>query len=33
MVTGRLYEEGTIARIAQAYEQATVWKDMHPSVG
>jgi Asp-tRNA(Asn)/Glu-tRNA(Gln) amidotransferase A subunit family amidase len=33
MVTGRLYEEGTIARIAQAYEQATEWKDMHPSVG
>jgi Asp-tRNA(Asn)/Glu-tRNA(Gln) amidotransferase A subunit family amidase len=32
MVTGRLYDEGTICRIAQAYEQATEWKDRHPTV-
>ncbi|MEZ5318029.1 MAG: amidase [Vicinamibacterales bacterium] len=32
MVTGRLYEEATIARIALAYEQATEWKDQHPSM-
>lgn len=30
MVTGRLYDEGTICRIAYAYEQATEWKDRHP---
>jgi Asp-tRNA(Asn)/Glu-tRNA(Gln) amidotransferase A subunit family amidase len=30
MLTGRLYEEATIARIALAYEQATEWKDRHP---
>lgn len=30
MLTGRLYEESTIARIALAYEQATSWKDQHP---
>jgi Asp-tRNA(Asn)/Glu-tRNA(Gln) amidotransferase A subunit family amidase len=33
MVTGRLYEEGTICRIAHAYEQATEWKDRHPALG
>jgi Asp-tRNA(Asn)/Glu-tRNA(Gln) amidotransferase A subunit family amidase len=33
MVTGRLYEEGTICRIARAYEQATEWKDRHPELG
>ncbi|HET9371978.1 MAG TPA: amidase [Vicinamibacterales bacterium] len=32
MVTGRLYEEEKIARIALAYEQATEWKDRHPSL-
>jgi Asp-tRNA(Asn)/Glu-tRNA(Gln) amidotransferase A subunit family amidase len=32
MITGRLYEEATIARIAMAYEQATDWKDKHPSL-
>ncbi|MEO6223576.1 MAG: amidase [Vicinamibacterales bacterium] len=32
MVTGRLYDEGTICRIAHAYEQATEWKDRHPSL-
>jgi Asp-tRNA(Asn)/Glu-tRNA(Gln) amidotransferase A subunit family amidase len=30
MLTGRVYEETTIARIALAYEQATEWKDRHP---
>lgn len=33
MVTGRLYEEARICRIAMAYEQATEWKDRHPSLG
>jgi Asp-tRNA(Asn)/Glu-tRNA(Gln) amidotransferase A subunit family amidase len=33
MVTGRLYEEATICRIALAYEQATEWKDRHPKLG
>lgn len=33
MVTGRLYDEATICRIALAYEQATEWKDRHPTVG
>lgn len=33
MVTGRLYDEGTICRIARAYEQATEWKDRHPELG
>lgn len=32
MVTGRLYEEATICRIAMAYEQATEWKDRHPTL-
>jgi Asp-tRNA(Asn)/Glu-tRNA(Gln) amidotransferase A subunit family amidase len=32
MVTGRLYDEATICRIALAYEQATPWKDKHPSL-
>jgi Asp-tRNA(Asn)/Glu-tRNA(Gln) amidotransferase A subunit family amidase len=30
MITGRLYDEATICRIALAYEQATEWKDRHP---
>jgi Asp-tRNA(Asn)/Glu-tRNA(Gln) amidotransferase A subunit family amidase len=30
MITGRLYEEATICRVALAYEQATEWKDKHP---
>jgi Asp-tRNA(Asn)/Glu-tRNA(Gln) amidotransferase A subunit family amidase len=33
MVTGKLYDEGTICRIAHAYEQATEWKDRHPTLG
>jgi Asp-tRNA(Asn)/Glu-tRNA(Gln) amidotransferase A subunit family amidase len=32
MVTGRLYEEATICRVAMAYEQATDWKDRHPTL-
>ena len=32
MVTGRLYDEATICRIAHAYEQATEWKDRHPTL-
>jgi Asp-tRNA(Asn)/Glu-tRNA(Gln) amidotransferase A subunit family amidase len=32
MITGRLYEETTIARVALAYEQATEWKDRHPAI-
>jgi pimeloyl-ACP methyl ester carboxylesterase len=32
MITGRLYEEGTIARVALAYEQASPWKDRHPTL-
>ena len=33
LVTGRLYDEGTTARVALAYEQATEWKDRHPRMG
>jgi Asp-tRNA(Asn)/Glu-tRNA(Gln) amidotransferase A subunit family amidase len=32
IITGKLYEEATIARIALAYEQATEWKDKHPTL-
>ncbi len=32
MLTGQLYQEATLARIAMAYEQATEWKDKHPSM-
>jgi Asp-tRNA(Asn)/Glu-tRNA(Gln) amidotransferase A subunit family amidase len=32
MLTGKLYEEGTLARIAMAFEQATEWKDRHPTL-
>ena len=32
MVTGRLYDEATICRIALAYEQATEWHTKHPSL-
>lgn len=32
MVTGRLYDEASICRIALAYEQATEWKDRHPTL-
>jgi Asp-tRNA(Asn)/Glu-tRNA(Gln) amidotransferase A subunit family amidase len=32
IITGKLYEEATILRIALAYEQATDWKDKHPTL-
>lgn len=32
MLTGRLYDEGTLARVAMAFEQATEWKDRHPKM-
>jgi Asp-tRNA(Asn)/Glu-tRNA(Gln) amidotransferase A subunit family amidase len=32
MVTGKLYDEATICRVALAYEQATEWKDRHPTL-
>lgn len=30
LFTGRLYEEGTLLRVALAYEQTTKWHTMHP---
>jgi Asp-tRNA(Asn)/Glu-tRNA(Gln) amidotransferase A subunit family amidase len=32
MVTGRLYDEATICRVALAYEQATEWHKRHPAL-
>ena len=32
MLTGQLYDEGTMARVALAFEQATEWKDKHPTL-
>jgi Asp-tRNA(Asn)/Glu-tRNA(Gln) amidotransferase A subunit family amidase len=32
MVTGRLYDEGTMLRVALAYERATKWHTMHPAL-
>ncbi|HWI20135.1 MAG TPA: amidase [Vicinamibacterales bacterium] len=32
MVTGRLYDEATICRVALAYEQATDWHRRHPAL-
>ncbi len=32
MVTGRLYDEAAICRIALAYEQATEWTNRHPTL-
>lgn len=32
MLTGQLYDEGTMSRVALAYEQATEWKDRHPTL-
>jgi Asp-tRNA(Asn)/Glu-tRNA(Gln) amidotransferase A subunit family amidase len=32
MITGRLYEEATLCRVALAFEQATPWKDRHPTL-
>jgi Asp-tRNA(Asn)/Glu-tRNA(Gln) amidotransferase A subunit family amidase len=33
MLTGRLYDEATLLRVALAYEQATAWHTMHPTLG
>jgi Asp-tRNA(Asn)/Glu-tRNA(Gln) amidotransferase A subunit family amidase len=33
MVTGRLYDEATVLRVALAYERATTWHTMHPTLG
>ncbi len=30
MVTGRLYEEATLLRVALAHERATTWNDRNP---
>jgi Asp-tRNA(Asn)/Glu-tRNA(Gln) amidotransferase A subunit family amidase len=30
MITGRLYDEASLCRVAMAFEQATEWKDRHP---
>jgi Asp-tRNA(Asn)/Glu-tRNA(Gln) amidotransferase A subunit family amidase len=32
MLTGRLYDEATMLRVALAYERATKWHTMHPSL-
>ena len=32
MVTGRLYDEATLLRVALAYERATKWHTMHPTL-
>ena len=32
LVAGGLYDEGTVAHVARAYEQATEWKDRHPQM-
>lgn len=32
MLTGQLYDEATMCRVALAYEQATAWKDKHPTL-
>lgn len=32
MLTGQLYDEATMCRVALAFEQATDWKDKHPAL-
>ena len=32
MVTGRLFDEATVCRVALAYEQATEWHTKHPAL-
>jgi Asp-tRNA(Asn)/Glu-tRNA(Gln) amidotransferase A subunit family amidase len=32
MITGRLYDEATVLRVALAYERATKWHTMHPAL-
>jgi Asp-tRNA(Asn)/Glu-tRNA(Gln) amidotransferase A subunit family amidase len=31
-VTGRLYDEATVLRVALAFERATPWHTMNPTV-
>lgn len=33
MVTGRLYDEATVLAVALAFERATKWHTMHPTLG
>jgi Asp-tRNA(Asn)/Glu-tRNA(Gln) amidotransferase A subunit family amidase len=33
MITGRLYDEATLLRVALAYERATKWHTMNPALG
>ena len=32
MITGRLYDEATLLRVALAYERATEWTRMNPTI-
>jgi Asp-tRNA(Asn)/Glu-tRNA(Gln) amidotransferase A subunit family amidase len=32
MITGRLYDEATVLAVALAYERATRWHTMHPTL-
>jgi Asp-tRNA(Asn)/Glu-tRNA(Gln) amidotransferase A subunit family amidase len=32
MVTGRLYDEATVLRVALAYERASKWNEMKPQL-
>jgi hypothetical protein len=32
MITGRLYDEATVLRVALAYERATKWHAMNPNL-
>ena len=32
MITGRLYDEATLLRVALAFERATPWRDRHPEL-
>jgi Asp-tRNA(Asn)/Glu-tRNA(Gln) amidotransferase A subunit family amidase len=32
MITGRLYDEATLLRVALAYETGTKWKEMNPTI-
>jgi Asp-tRNA(Asn)/Glu-tRNA(Gln) amidotransferase A subunit family amidase len=33
MITGRLYDEATLLRVALAYEKGTKWTEMNPAMG
>jgi Asp-tRNA(Asn)/Glu-tRNA(Gln) amidotransferase A subunit family amidase len=32
MITGRLYDEATLLRVALAYEKGTKWVSMNPTI-